>query len=271
MLDLDDLLAPNRSNKAAWRALVRIIGDSTFEPALHREVSAKRVWAQAEAGKPDWLWRGIVRTATTKQGVQTYERIVASNFDWSFEAIAGASEPPKLIRKMVGAVKDNNFRATEIIANFEKIRSLDKLRLLQGQIAGLQGALSKISIFNPANKTNATFKGFGPKYARNFWLDMYDVDVSKAHLAIDSRLQVILSWVWPDFGGQEGTALLRGALPVESLYRKIENAMLKLATAAAEQYEHPKENPSWWADRIMFAMLADKKREMYYKDRVVGA
>ena len=64
--------------------------------------------------------------------------------------------------------------------------------------------------------------------------------------------------------------LLSGAIKTEVLYAKIERAMLNIADAAVALHRIPMENRAWWADRIMFSMLSDRKSVAKYNKLLLG-
>jgi|688.fasta_scaffold441487_3 thermostable 8-oxoguanine DNA glycosylase len=72
------------------------------------------------------------------------------------------------------------------LSMLEKEYGKDYLSKVDEKISLLKGRDEKINFVKK-------FKGFGPKYSRNFWMDIYDRDFRNS-IAIDSRIQAIFKY-----------------------------------------------------------------------------
>ncbi|PWC26343.1 hypothetical protein [Teichococcus aestuarii] len=252
-LDLDKLIGRDAADPARRQRLLALMADRSLAPELHQEVDAADAKARKEGEMPDFLWRGLVRTHTTVQGVTTYEKFVrkSAELPWdhaSLSALGPDARKARLIA-LVGARREDNWRVGRLLRAFAEVGSPEGLAAAQARLRFLEGAGAKVAFFAPpGGKSPKPFSGFGPKYARLFWLDIRDADVSEVHMALDSRIQAIVPLVWPHLDTREGRALVTAAVEDVELYGKVERAFLALAAEARVE--------AWRADRTIFTMMA---------------
>jgi hypothetical protein len=139
-----------------------------------------------------------------------------------------------------------------MLYNLNRLGHRSVLDQEQRNLRNLTGACNKVRYFL-SHEGERGFAGFGQKYARNFWLDYADDDVSSKCFAIDSRIQSVLSVIWPCLDGAEGEKLIKKALRPEHSYKKIESALLSIAEEAGVS--------AWYADRTLYHLLAQQTRE----------
>ena len=191
---------------------------------------------------------GVISAATTVQGVKSREYMIA-NFDveaWSFGSFLKEKARVAYTKNLIGAKSDSNFRVKRIVESFNEIGSLENLKKMQIDFKTLRTRDEKIDALKKSK-----LKGFGPKYARNFWMDFCDPEFVDGTFALDSRLQKFIAVVWPHFDSAEGKKLIGAAVGDENLYRKIEIAMNNIAKEA--------DVISWEMDRLLFLLLENKK------------
>ena len=187
--------------------------------------------------REDFLWMGIISAATTVQGVKSNEYMTRnSNVDArSFSSFLKANDRDAYTKNLIGAKSDSN-----------EIGSLEKLKKMQISLKSLTTRDEKIDALKKSR-----LKGFGPKYARNFWMDFCDPEFVDGTFALDSRLQKFIAVVWPHFDSKEGKKLIGAAVGDENLYGKIEYAMNEIAKEAGVT--------SWDMDRLLFLLLENEE------------
>lgn len=253
--DLDSLLTTRNANKPSRNRLIRLLRDlPTFAPKLPSELEKDRLRGKREWKKNDFLWRGIVRTATTVLGGHAFDIISKlPPQTWSFDSVIAVpvNRRATFLQGLIHARTPDNWRVQRMLRNLNQLGSREILNQEQRQLRKLSGALDKVEYFMGARR----FTGFGNKYARNFWLDYADEDVSRECFAIDSRIQSVLSVIWPRLDGAEGERFIKNAVNQDNSYKKIENALLDIAKEAGVS--------AWYADRTLYKLLARQKRETF--------
>lgn len=257
-LDLENLLSPDAADRPRRDHVLRLLREVSAAPELHGKADSDWVTAQQEAESPEFLWRGLVRVHTTVRGVQTYAWFMEPRNQplWTHAALRRLDPETRRQRFMYLAHTKlpHNKRVQALMDAFDKLADPATLAKQQAELRELRGAENKISYFNPP-KRKGPYKGIGPKYARLFWLDIADPEVSALHVALDSRVQQVLPLVWPHLDSPEGEILISGAALDDHLYCKLERAVLDLARDA--------DILPWRADRILFHMFAKETAEQY--------
>ncbi len=250
--DLDSLLTTRNANKPRRNRLIRLLRDlPTFAPQLSKQIEDLRIQGKHEWKENDFLWRGIVRAATTVQGGCAYHNIATlPRQTWSFDRAIGVPQNHRatFLQDLIKARKPDNKRVQQMLCNLNRLGSRKKLGQEQRSLRKLSGAHNKVEYFLTVESGTKKFTGFGPKYARNFWLDYSDKDVSCKCFAIDSRIQSVLSVIWPCLDGAEGKKFIKKALSRDHSYKKIESALLDIAKEAGVS--------AWYADRTLYHLLA---------------
>lgn len=250
-LSLAELLQTDTAHQQRRARLVQLIGSRDQAQELHHQADREWEIAAEERDSSEFLWRGLVRMHTTVQGVRTWRRFIEreAQLPWDYDSIFAltAIERKQRFSQLVAEnAAADNWRVTGLVNSFALLPTRYDLERRQEFLRALQGAEPKIDFFDPP-VGRKPFPGFGPKYARNFWLDLGDPDVSQEHFAIDSRLQKIIALVWPYLASLEGRLLIRAALSVRELYQALEVPLREIAVEA--------QTSPWRADRIMFAIF----------------
>lgn len=221
-------------------------------PSLDLVLNQKWEKAKYERDRPDFLWRGAVRAVMTVRGGRFYERIEGDK-TWSFEELSSLSSPKRLarFRTMAGvrSADQRNRRVDQLTANFERLCQDGILDREQSYLRELSGDHEKVSYFAARRFANRRLVGFGPKYSRNFWLDIADSEVSRERFAIDSRIQSVLAAIWQGLDSDDQK--LSAVLSNEKEYRKIERELFAIAHEAGVN--------AWEADRVLYTVLSSAK------------
>ncbi len=255
--DLDRRFMVSAANRPAYKRLIRFLNPpSKLSPATYEYVEQERTEGRGRLGQNDFLWRGLVRAVTTVQGDRAYRNICTfPEADWSFDHIVGLSGTKRArhLKKLVGENSIYTRHVTQLLYNCGQLGDRRALNREQREIKQLASAQEKVNYFSGG--CGKRFKGFGPKYSRNFWLDLDDEHVGAECFALDSRIQSVLAVIWSSFEGENGKRIIKDAVNRDDCYRVIERALLTIANKA--------EVTAGFADRALYRVLAPKSRERF--------
>ena len=248
MIDLNDELSETKADPVRRKAMIEILSQTKkIAPELAIRVQTKWTEAQSEGKRVDRVWSAVAGVHLTAQGLNTHSKMVTAGCPWDFYSVAKQPCPEDYLLKIV----NNRLRGPKIVDAWKALggRSCgeDVMRKFEERLTGLKGWGEKVNFFLTRQSGLPKFKGIGPKYARNIWLDWADEEVSAHCFALDTRVQRIIPVLWPDLANVEGVELLRAAVNHAELYQKIETALAKLAHDAGVS--------CWKADRTIFGML----------------
>ncbi len=184
---------------------------------------------------PDFIWEAILASFSTMGNAKGYEQLIANsdlNDPIRFENLRklhSDEEPLSVLEDRLTAapVRWPRQKASRLLENFQRIEKAGGPEKLKWELISHEGQKDKITFLR-------TFKGIGPKYARNMMMDVYHEDFRNS-IAIDSRLKKVLT-----------------ALGFEFEVARYEEAEQLLLDAA-----HQAGLNGWEMDRLIFSHLKE--------------
>ncbi len=173
----------------SFKQIIRTLGyDNEAAQKVKEKKNAGREWAKHK----EFVWEGILRSMSTMGDANGYDRLMLEYTNYK--------------KVMWSAVKD--IPTEQLKQHFDTVLKDAKVRDQSGQkgewltvnrdkIVREHGDAKSCSIFAAALRGKdakiafaSSFKGLGPKYQRNFWMDLLDPDFEDC-IAIDSRIEEI--------------------------------------------------------------------------------
>jgi hypothetical protein len=152
--------------------------------------------------RPDFVWRSLLQSSATRGNSRGWDGLIedSENYDRvAFDALAGLSEKAR-IRTLEetlthAKVRWSSSKARELSINYKLIERMGGLSAAKEVAMLSQGRSAKIAFMQQ-------FKGIGPKYARNIWMDVYHPEFRNS-VAVDERIKSITRKVGYSFGDHE--------------------------------------------------------------------
>jgi hypothetical protein len=149
---------------------------------------------------PEWIWEGLVRSAATWGGIRGIKLLERPELH---ELVRWRTLAKLDKRKLRGQFR-KALTAAEVRWADEKVPCLLRNFYLVQKKGGPRKVQEYLDSLSPPEVTDflRTFRGIGPKYARNIMMDGYHPKFRNS-IAIDIRIQHILEKVGRPFGGDK--------------------------------------------------------------------
>lgn len=211
------------ARRAVLVQVVRTVYQSHSEELQHVKVEATQTGAD-----PSSLWEGLVRSAATwgnARGLKTLmeKPELHDRVRWeSLDPLSPTERHEQILETLTKAgIRMAERKAGYLSENFERIHAEGGEARVKERLESIPGRDGKIGFLR-------TFRGVGPKYARNIMMDGYHQDFRDS-IAIDQRIQGILKELGRPFNGD---------------YEETEDFLLSVAGEAGLE--------GWEVDRLLF-------------------
>lgn len=152
--------------------------------------------------RPDFVWRSLLQSFATWGNSRGWDGLIedSENYDRvAFDALSGLSEKARVKRLEETLARAKVYRsrpkALYLSDNYEIIERMGGLVAAKEAAMSQLGRSAKIAFMQQ-------FKGIGPKYARNIWMDVYHPEFRNS-VAVDERIKSITRKVGYSFGDHE--------------------------------------------------------------------
>jgi hypothetical protein len=152
--------------------------------------------------RPDFVWRSLLQSFATWGNSRGWDGLIenSQNYDRvAFEALSGLSSEDRLQRLKETLARAKVYRsapkANYLSENFEIIERMGGLIAAKEAAVSQPGKAGKMAFMQQ-------FKGIGPKYARNIWMDVYHPEFHNS-VAVDERIKSITKKLGYSFGDHE--------------------------------------------------------------------
>jgi len=176
------------ASKAAMRG--RIAKAARELAVLHKDRLDALKAHHEECARPDFLWHFLLQSFATMGGSAGWAGLVGDPSNYSrvtFEAVERipATKRHSHIRQACSDAKVRwpDRKAGFLVSAFDRIAALGGLAAANKALFEAPGRAGKLKFL-------ASFKGIGPKYARNIMMDVYHEDF-RSSIAIDSRITAL--------------------------------------------------------------------------------
>lgn len=158
---------------------------------LHRdELKKLKANARLHLGEPDFVWRALVKSSSTWRSSRGYKLLFDHPYNYkkiTFERLKGLS-PKDRLRKLFETLTASNVLMSEkkakfLAENFNKIVDMGGLAAANAKLLGQTTREAKMAFLKQ-------FKGIGPKYSRDIFMDVYHPQFRQS-IAVDARIQSI--------------------------------------------------------------------------------
>ena len=169
--------------------VARKIADVARALASERKERLDQLKAEnADCSRPDFIWHYLLQSFATMGGSAGWAGLIGNKTNYAKVAydVLERLEPGDRKREVLTVCRCAKLRWPErkaafIVSAFETIRELGGFSAANKRIFDARGREAKMRFLK-------SFKGIGPKYARNMMMDVYDDDF-RSSIAIDSRIK----------------------------------------------------------------------------------
>jgi len=181
---------------------------------------------------PDFIWEALLLSAATWGNAQGGRLVHEAAFHdpiryKALQALASDTQRREVLADCLTKAKVRYAarKVEYLVENFRRIEASGGPEAVKKELISQPGAGAKIKFLD-------TFKGIGPKYARNMMMDVYHEDFRDS-IAIDVRLQKVLSTLGIEFN--------------DAGYRPAESFLVEVAHEAGLN--------GWELDRLLFSHI----------------
>ena len=171
----------------AYQKLVEILKDLAKEKRSKLE-ELKREYRNLE--RPDFIWHYLLQSFSTLGNSDGWDGLIGNQKNYlkvTFGSLLKLSPDERLFTLETtlddAKVRYSKKKARQLAEYFEYIQEMGGLVAVKNKLFSLPSRDAKIEFLK-------TFKGIGPKYARNILMDVYHPDFRES-IAIDSRIESI--------------------------------------------------------------------------------
>lgn len=217
--------------------LIRILRAPTAQ--MRAELESQKAKGNRDMKRLDFIWRSLLQSFATWGNSRGWDGLIenSENYDRiAFEALSRLSGEDRIQRLKEtltrAKVRRSNIKASYLFENFETIERMGGLTAAKEAAMSRPGRSGKIAFMQQ-------FKGIGPKYARNIWMDVYHPEFRDS-VAVDERIKSITEKIGYSFGDHEYEAH-------ERFYQEI----------AREAGLEP-----WEVDRVLYHFRGEIERQL---------
>jgi hypothetical protein len=190
---------PNAMSREVKRAaLVEALKDRT--PEMDRRLAELKQAGRAHLRRDDFVWHHLLLSMATMGNSRGARGLIddTSNYEQvTFEALAPLAEEARRERLdrvlRLAKVRMPGRKAEWLHENLRMIEDMGGPAEAKNKALAQSGKAAKIKFMR-------CFKGIGPKYGRNIWMDVYHPDFHEA-IAVDKRIESISRLMGYDFEG----------------------------------------------------------------------
>jgi len=186
------------TNKRSKRsALIRAL--ENIPSAMQDRLSGLKEEGRANLERDDFVWHHLLQAAATLGGSKGWEGLIGDESNYAqvtYEALEPLSDESRLdqLARVTrrAKVRYPARKAEALAVNFKKVQKMGGPLEAKKKALAQEGKHAKIAFMR-------RFKGIGPKYGRNIWMDVYHPDFHQS-IALDSRISAITKLMGYDFG-----------------------------------------------------------------------
>ena len=166
---------------------MRMAGVAKSVAARHRGKLNELKAEAKELERPDWVWHCLLVSFSTMGNSRGYDGLIKNKDNYSkvtFDSLARLAKKNRksTLKEALHAAKVRmpDRKATWLFQNFDRISKIGGPVRAKQLLLSRPGPKAKMKFLE-------SFKGIGPKYARNMMMDVYHPDFHES-IAIDQRI-----------------------------------------------------------------------------------
>lgn len=159
-------------------------------PAMRSQLEFLKNRGVRDRERPDFVWRSLLQSFATWGNSRGWDGLIENQENYSevtIDALSrlSAEDRVKRLRETLARAKvyRSGPKANYLSENFKIIQDTGGLAAAKKAATSQPDRAAKIAFMQ-------RFKGIGPKYARNIWMDVYDSDFRDS-IAVDERIKSI--------------------------------------------------------------------------------